>query len=57
MRVKVGRRWYSGTATICEDEDAERRLAELDRPVNDALLRLVGTEKLVVRVDLDDAPA
>jgi len=55
VRVKVGRRWYSGTATICEDEDPERRLAELGRPVNDALLRLVGTEKLVIRVDLDDS--
>lgn len=55
VRVKVGRRWHSGTARVLPAEDAERRLRELDRPVNDALLRLVGTEKLVVRVDLDVA--
>jgi deazaflavin-dependent oxidoreductase (nitroreductase family) len=53
VRVKVGRRWYEGTATICA-EDPERRLRELDRPVNDALLRLVSTQRLVIRVDLDD---
>jgi deazaflavin-dependent oxidoreductase (nitroreductase family) len=53
VRVKVGRRWYSGTATILADEDPKRRLHELRRPVNDALVRLVGTEQLVIRVDLE----
>ena len=53
VRVKVGLRWYEGTATICEDEDPERRLKELRRPVNDTMLRLVQTEKLVIRIDLD----
>ena len=55
VRVKVGRRWYSGTATILEDEDPEERLRELGRPVNDAMLRLVATQKLVIRIDLDRA--
>jgi deazaflavin-dependent oxidoreductase (nitroreductase family) len=55
VRVKVGRRWYSGAATILEDEDPRRRLRELRRPVNDTLLRLVGTQQLVIRVDLEDA--
>jgi deazaflavin-dependent oxidoreductase (nitroreductase family) len=55
VRVKIGRRWYDGTAHILVDEDPERRLAELRRPVNDTLLRLVGTQKLVIRVDLDQA--
>jgi len=27
----------------------------LGRPVNDALVRLVGTEQLTIRVDLDQA--
>jgi deazaflavin-dependent oxidoreductase (nitroreductase family) len=52
VRVKVGRRWRSGRAQVVPEEDAEQRLRELDRPVNDAMLRLVGTEMLVVRVDL-----
>ena len=53
MRVKVGGRWYRGTATILPDDDPYERLRRLRRPVNDALLLAVGTEQLVVRVDLD----
>ena len=52
VRVKVGRRWYAGKATICDRDDPEARLRELGRPVNDAMLRLVSTERLVIRVDL-----
>ncbi len=52
VRVKVGRRWLEGRAHILPEEDARTRLRELDRPVNDTLLRLVGTEMLVIRVDL-----
>jgi deazaflavin-dependent oxidoreductase (nitroreductase family) len=55
VRVKVGRRWYEGEARILPEEDPELKLRELRRPVNDALLRAVGTEQLVIRVDL--APA
>jgi deazaflavin-dependent oxidoreductase (nitroreductase family) len=57
VRVKVGRRWREGTARILPDEDPERKLRELGRPVNDALLRAVGTEQLVIRVDLASAGA
>lgn len=53
VRVKVGRRWLSGTARILADEDPYARLRALARPLNDALLLLVGTEQLVIRVDLD----
>ena len=28
-------------------------MRELGRPVNDAMVRLVGSEQLVVRIDLD----
>jgi deazaflavin-dependent oxidoreductase (nitroreductase family) len=52
VRVKVGRRWYEGTARILPGEDPAAKLRELRRPVNDALLRAVGTEQLVIRVDL-----
>lgn len=53
VRVKVGRRWYAGTAQIMPEDDARERLRLLRRPVNDALLLLVGTEHLTVRIDLD----
>jgi deazaflavin-dependent oxidoreductase (nitroreductase family) len=53
VRVKVGRRWRSGTAHILPDDDPYERMRLLQRPANDAAVRLVGTEHLVIRVDLD----
>ena len=53
VRVKVGGRWYEGTAQILPDDDPYERLRWLRRPVNDTLLLAVGTEQLTVRVDLE----
>jgi deazaflavin-dependent oxidoreductase (nitroreductase family) len=53
VRVKVGRTWFDGTAHVLEDDDPIARLRWLRRPANDTALRLVGTEHLVIRVDLD----
>jgi deazaflavin-dependent oxidoreductase (nitroreductase family) len=53
VRVKVGRRWYTGTAHVLPDDDPYARLRRLRRPVNDAMLLAVGTRQLVIRVDLD----
>jgi deazaflavin-dependent oxidoreductase (nitroreductase family) len=55
VRVKVGRRWREGTAHLLPDDDVRARLRFLGRPVNDAIVRLVGTEHVTIRVDLDDA--
>jgi deazaflavin-dependent oxidoreductase (nitroreductase family) len=55
VRVKVGRRWRDGTAHLLPEDDSAARLRFLKRPVNDALVRLVGTEHLTIRVDLDDS--
>ena len=55
VRVKVGGRWYRGTARILPDDDPHERLRLLERPENDPLLLAVGTEQLTIRVDLDDA--
>jgi deazaflavin-dependent oxidoreductase (nitroreductase family) len=52
VRVKVAGRWRSGTAHVT-DEDPYDRIRRLRRPVNDALLLAVGTEQLVIRVDLE----
>jgi deazaflavin-dependent oxidoreductase (nitroreductase family) len=54
VRVKVAGRWRTGRAHVLRDEDPYARMRALKRPVNDALLLAVGTEQLVVRVDLDD---
>ncbi|HEV2060783.1 MAG TPA: nitroreductase/quinone reductase family protein [Solirubrobacteraceae bacterium] len=53
MRVKVGRHWHHGTAHILTDDDPRQRLRWLKRPVNDALLLLIGTQQLTIRVDLE----
>lgn len=53
VRVKIGRRWRSGTARILPEDDPRERMRRLGRPVNDTALRMVGTQHLTVRVDLD----
>ena len=53
VRVKVGRRWHTGTAHVLADEDPRARLRWLKRPLNDAGLVVMATEMLVVRIDLD----
>ena len=53
VRVKVGRRWHDGTGHVLEDDAPRARLRWLNRPLNDAGLRLMASEMLVVRVDLD----
>lgn len=55
VRVKVGRTWRTGTAHVLADDDVEARFRMLRRPLNDALVRAVGTEQLTIRVDLDHA--
>src|SRR3954462_11265506 len=53
VRVKVGRSWRTGTARVLPDDDPRERLRRLRRPLNDAGLRAMASEMLVVRVDLD----
>jgi deazaflavin-dependent oxidoreductase (nitroreductase family) len=54
VRVNVRRRWRSGTAHILPDDDPRARLRALKRPLNDAGLRAMASEMLVIRIDLDD---
>lgn len=53
VRVKVRGRWRSGVAHLLPDDDPVARQRTLGRPLNSAFVRLVGTELLTVRVDLD----
>ena len=55
VRVKVGRHWRSGTAQLLPDDDPYERMRKLGRPANDSMVRLMGTEHLTIRIDLDDA--
>ena len=52
VRVRVGGRWRDGLAQVLEDDDARARQRTL-RPVNAAFVRLMGTDLLTVRIELD----
>ena len=53
VRVRVGRRWRSGTARIVEGDDWRARQRRMRNRLNSAMVRAMGTEHLTVRVDLD----
>ena len=53
VRVKIGRRWHTGTATVLDDDDAGARSRMLPHRMDAALGRLMQTEPLTVRIDLD----
>ena len=55
VRVRVGRRWRTGTAHVLDDDDWRERQRRLPNKLNSALVRAVGTEHVTVRVDLDPA--
>jgi deazaflavin-dependent oxidoreductase (nitroreductase family) len=52
VRIKVGGRWRSGVAHVLPDADPYALMRALRRPLNDAMLLAVGTEQLVIRIDL-----
>ncbi len=52
VRVRVGGRWRTGRATLMPQDDARERQRQLRR-VNAAFVRLMGTDLLTVRIDLD----
>lgn len=52
VRLRIGRRWRSGRATVVDDIDpsaSERHMTRL----NALVVRAMGTELLTIRVDLD----
>ena len=58
VRVLVAGRWRTGTAHLMQDDDPRQRLSYIasQRPrsrMNAATVRLMGTELLTIRVDLD----
>jgi deazaflavin-dependent oxidoreductase (nitroreductase family) len=53
VRVKVGRRWRTGTAHLTPEEDPRERQRKMRGKLNAAAVRVMASEMLVVRIDLD----
>jgi deazaflavin-dependent oxidoreductase (nitroreductase family) len=53
VRVKIGRRWRTGTATVMPDDDPRARLDRIGHRVNGFMVRAVGSDLLTIRIDLD----
>lgn len=52
VRVQIRGRWHAGVAHLLPADDPQARLRELPA-YNSRMVRLLGTELLTVRVDLD----
>ena len=55
VRVKVGRKWRTGTGHPMPEDDARARQRKLPNRMNQAVVRAMGSDLLTVRVDLDPA--
>ncbi|RMI32099.1 nitroreductase/quinone reductase family protein [Nocardia stercoris] len=55
VRLQIKGQWYPGTATVLDGDDAHERVRRLPKP-NSLLVRLIGTDLLTIRIDLDSAP-
>lgn len=53
VRVFVNRRWRSGRAQLMPEDDPRERQRRIGRRLNAAAVRLMGTELLTVRIDLE----
>jgi deazaflavin-dependent oxidoreductase (nitroreductase family) len=52
VRLRIGRRWRTGIATVLAGDDPRARQHHMTR-LNAATVRAMGTELLTIRVDLD----
>ena len=52
VRIRLGGTWRNGTAHLLPDDDPVKRLGNLPR-LNSSVVRLMGSELLTIRVDLD----
>ena len=55
VRVRVHGRWHEGSARVCPDDDAQRRLLRLN-PINSLFVWVAGRDPLTVRIDLRRDP-
>ena len=54
VRVKIGRRWHNGVATVLDDDDTDARSRSLPHRMDAAIGRMMATQPLTVRIDLGD---
>ena len=52
VSVRIGGRWRTGTAHLLPDDDPIARLGKLPA-LNSAVVRLMGSDLLTIRIDLD----
>ena len=52
VRLRLGGKWRRGTAHLLPDDDVVQRLGNLPR-LNSAVVRVMGSDLLTIRVDLD----
>jgi deazaflavin-dependent oxidoreductase (nitroreductase family) len=52
VRVRIGRRWRSGVASVLGDDDPRACQRHMSR-LNSAVVRAMGTDLLTIRIDLD----
>jgi deazaflavin-dependent oxidoreductase (nitroreductase family) len=50
VRIRLGRRWRSGTARVVPDDDVRQRTRGR---LNGLVVRVMGSDLLTVRIDLD----
>jgi deazaflavin-dependent oxidoreductase (nitroreductase family) len=53
LRVRVGRRWRDATATPLPDDDPRERQRRMPNKFNSAMVRVMKSDMLTVRIDLD----
>lgn len=57
VRIELRDGWRDGTAHVLDDDDPRARLRSMGLRVNALVVRLMGTDLLSVRVDLDPPAA
>ncbi|MGH2713154.1 MAG: nitroreductase/quinone reductase family protein [Thermoleophilaceae bacterium] len=53
VRVRIGRRWRHATARVLPEDDWRARQRRMPNRANSAMVRLMGSDPVTVRVDLD----
>jgi deazaflavin-dependent oxidoreductase (nitroreductase family) len=53
VRVKIGRRWRTGTARPLPDDDWRERQRRMPNKLNSASVQVMASDPLTVRIDLD----
>jgi deazaflavin-dependent oxidoreductase (nitroreductase family) len=56
VRVKIGKHWHAGIATLLPDDDPVVRSRRLPYQWDAAFGRIMGSAPLSIRIDLDPAP-